>query len=72
MLQFLEKLRSRVDIGMVGGSDLVKQRDQLGEKGTTTRTHGVNNAVVPINYARGALVYGQTQHGCYRFHKHQL
>ena len=33
MLTFLSTLRSKVHIGMVGGSDLVKQREQLGEGG---------------------------------------
>lgn len=31
MLDFLHKLRSKVYIGMVGGSDLRKQREQLGD-----------------------------------------
>lgn len=31
MLEFLKNLRTKVQIGMVGGSDLVKQREQLGE-----------------------------------------
>lgn len=31
MIEFLSKLRSKVFIGMVGGSDLSKQREQLGE-----------------------------------------
>ena len=30
-LDFLEKLREKVLIGVVGGSDLVKQKEQLGE-----------------------------------------
>ena len=28
---FLERLRARVTVGVVGGSDLVKQKEQLGE-----------------------------------------
>lgn len=31
MLEFLKELRNKVIIGMVGGSDLKKQREQLGE-----------------------------------------
>lgn len=31
MLDFLQELRSKIVIGMVGGSDLKKQREQLGE-----------------------------------------
>lgn len=31
MLEFLAELRKKIYIGMVGGSDLVKQREQLGE-----------------------------------------
>lgn len=31
MITFLSKLRSKIYIGMVGGSDLQKQREQLGE-----------------------------------------
>lgn len=33
MIEFLRDLRSRVLIGMVGGSDLVKQKEQLGDGG---------------------------------------
>jgi phosphomannomutase len=29
---FLNKLKSKVKVGVVGGSDLVKQQEQLGEK----------------------------------------
>jgi len=32
MLEFLKELRKKVVIGFVGGSDLVKQQEQLGEK----------------------------------------
>lgn len=31
MIEFLAELRKKIYIGMVGGSDLVKQREQLGE-----------------------------------------
>lgn len=31
MIEFLKTLRSKVHIGMVGGSDLVKQKEQLGD-----------------------------------------
>jgi hypothetical protein len=33
MLAFLKRLRGTIYTGMVGGSDLVKQREQLGEGG---------------------------------------
>lgn len=33
MLEFLKELRKKVVIGFVGGSDLKKQQEQLGEKG---------------------------------------
>jgi hypothetical protein len=33
MIAFLKQLRGTIHIGMVGGSDLVKQREQLGEGG---------------------------------------
>lgn len=33
MLTRLKKLRESITIGVVGGSDLVKQREQLGEDG---------------------------------------
>lgn len=33
MLVILEKLRQKVAIGFVGGSDLVKQQEQLGVNG---------------------------------------
>lgn len=38
MTAFLTKLRSKVHIGMVGGSDLVKQKEQLGDNGMYTTT----------------------------------
>lgn len=34
MLQLLHELRQKVAIGFVGGSDLVKQQEQLAVKGT--------------------------------------
>lgn len=33
MLELLQKLRNQVAIGFVGGSDLVKQQEQLGSTG---------------------------------------
>ncbi len=33
MLEFLAALRDRITIGIVGGSDLVKAKEQLGEDG---------------------------------------
>jgi phosphomannomutase len=33
MLARLQKLRESITIGVVGGSDLVKQKEQLGEDG---------------------------------------
>jgi phosphomannomutase len=33
MLQLLQELRHKVAIGFVGGSDLVKQQEQLGSTG---------------------------------------
>ena len=33
MLTRLEKLKSQITVGVVGGSDLVKQREQLGQDG---------------------------------------
>jgi hypothetical protein len=33
MLAYLKELRKHVMTGMVGGSDLVKQQEQLGEDG---------------------------------------
>jgi len=33
MLALLQKLRTKVAIGFVGGSDLVKQQEQLGVNG---------------------------------------
>jgi len=37
MLQFLKDLRKKVVIGFVGGSDLAKQKEQLGENGMCIR-----------------------------------
>lgn len=36
MLEFLKDLRTRVVTGMVGGSDLKKQKEQLGDDGELT------------------------------------
>lgn len=33
MIEFLKELRKVTHIGMVGGSDLVKQKEQLGDDG---------------------------------------
>jgi phosphomannomutase len=33
MVERLKKLRGEITIGVVGGSDLVKQKEQLGENG---------------------------------------
>lgn len=33
MVEFMAKLRERITIGVVGGSDLPKQKEQLGESG---------------------------------------
>jgi phosphomannomutase len=33
MQECIKKLRSQITIGVVGGSDLVKQKEQLGENG---------------------------------------
>lgn len=35
MAQFLQQLRTRVKVGVVGGSDLKKIKEQLGEDGKT-------------------------------------
>lgn len=41
MLARLKKLREQITIGVVGGSDLVKQKEQLGEDGASAFTVGV-------------------------------
>lgn len=33
MVQFMEELRKRITVGVVGGSDLPKQKEQLGDSG---------------------------------------
>lgn len=33
MVEFMAKLRERITVGVVGGSDLPKQKEQLGETG---------------------------------------
>ena len=33
MVEFMAKLREEITIGVVGGSDLPKQKEQLGESG---------------------------------------
>lgn len=35
MAEFLEQLRTRVRVGVVGGSDLSKIKEQLGDDGET-------------------------------------
>lgn len=35
MLERLKKLRESITIGVVGGSDLVKQKEQLGDDGVS-------------------------------------
>ncbi len=37
VLALLRDLRGKVNIGMVGGSDLAKQKEQLGEHGVSSR-----------------------------------
>lgn len=37
VLEFLAELRKKITIGMVGGSDLPKQREQLGEGGRASQ-----------------------------------
>lgn len=34
MVEFIKTLRERITIGVVGGSDLPKQKEQLGDSGT--------------------------------------
>ena len=36
MMEFLSKLKTKVDVGIVGGSDLSKQQEQLGENSKRT------------------------------------
>lgn len=47
MLGVLEKLRRKVAIGFVGGSDLVKQQEQIG-------INGVNGKHSPHKYCKGS------------------
>ena len=47
MLDLLKSLRSKVKIGVVGGSDIAKQREQLGEHGTFVARQACPSAVVP-------------------------
>lgn len=39
MLELLQKLRHKVAIGFVGGSDLAKQQEQLGSAGSSGNAH---------------------------------
>lgn len=45
MYEFLQRLRGRVRVGVVGGSDLDKIREQLGEDGK--RVTGVTDPYKP-------------------------
>lgn len=44
VLAFLKKLRGHVFTGMVGGSDLAKQREQLGEDGEHAKREPASHA----------------------------
>lgn len=33
MVEFMKELRKRITVGVVGGSDLPKQKEQLGDSG---------------------------------------
>jgi hypothetical protein len=46
---FLAKLRRHITIGMVGGSDLVKQKEQLGDDGASPRSCGGGSASASEN-----------------------
>lgn len=41
MVEFMAKLRERITVGVVGGSDLPKQKEQLGESGEGKIRDGV-------------------------------
>jgi phosphomannomutase len=47
MVEALAALRRKVVIGFVGGSDLAKQKEQLGENGSAVTTRGVAVATAP-------------------------
>jgi phosphomannomutase len=46
MLRLLEELRHKVAIGFVGGSDLIKQQEQLGSGGS----NGILKFIVKLTY----------------------
>jgi phosphomannomutase len=43
MHERIKKLRNEITIGVVGGSDLVKQKEQLGDDGTCQRSLSLND-----------------------------
>lgn len=51
----LQKLRQQITIGVVGGSDLVKQKEQLGENGVCVCDGFSSVAVVTVS--TDGLVY---------------
>lgn len=47
MTQFLEKLKERVTVALVGGSDLVKIAEQMGD---SADSHGINQINLNVDF----------------------
>lgn len=54
MLEFLNKLKQRVRVGVVGGSDLDKIKEQLGYNGVYTLTNTNNYKCKHLFYCYSA------------------
>jgi phosphomannomutase len=50
--EFLERLKSKAVVGIVGGSDLVKQKEQLGEDITHRADYSFSGSVAYFNITR--------------------
>lgn len=52
MAAFLQRLRQKVKVGVVGGSDFEKIKEQLGEDGKDSRTAGQQDKEVAATVTR--------------------
>ena len=60
MKQFLQRLKEKVDVGIVGGSDLSKQQEQLGDNSDIDP--------LPLCVVTNELTYVFSQNGLSSYH----
>ena len=67
MKEFLKRLKEKVDVGIVGGSDLSKQQEQLGDNSeiASFSSHIVTNELTYVFSQNGLLSY----HNGVKFHE---